>query len=272
MLPAARTRHQHWLPLCAFILSLCQVCHRLQVAALDALVEVFALTFLADHASQQLQRTFPALIASSHPMPTLQDPLPTASAASPGDLDGFQWIAMLRCKGESIGGAIPVDLAATIGRGLAALHGTPLPQDSRGAPATFFKDEDAWREAVEGGGAWKGDGAWEPFLRFLSRKTKEVHADMFSSAELPRHLLEALEEYLPKVRALSSRHFTRCVQLTCCIRLPLATYMRGVKHLAADFSHYPHVLATFPMPHRTRRGSIVKTTHENPLQGSKSQP
>jgi hypothetical protein len=223
----------------------------LQMAALDAFVEFFALTFLYRHGSKELQGSFASLIASSHPTPapTFHDARSAVfaienSRPDSAELDGLQWVAMQRCEGHPIGRAISPLLAAELGRLLAALHKTPLPLknsgggnprtlekprhaadpsvvgESRGSAsvdcgtpggtpdrasggfATFFKDEHRWREGVEveGGGVvlCEGCGEWEPFLEFLQRKAGEVHADMFSAAELPLHLLQMLEEYLPQ--------------------------------------------------------------------------
>ena len=174
----------------------------LQMAALDAFVEVSALTFLTDHAPRQLPGTFPGLMGSSQPPNALRPTPSTSEESAQGELEDLLWVAMRRCEGRPVGRTPTLGVAAQIGRTMAALHGIPLPQTPDGRPATFFKDEDAWREAAEGvGGAWQGGGgAWEPFLRFLGRKAREVHAEMFAAAELPRHLLQMLKEYLPAVR------------------------------------------------------------------------
>lgn len=40
---------------------------------------------------------------------------------------------------------------------------------------------------------------WQPFSQFLDRRRLEIHSRLFSGAGLPLHLLEQLDEYLPKV-------------------------------------------------------------------------
>lgn len=69
----------------------------------------------------------------------------------------------------------------------------------------FFKDEDAWKAALEGANpsSWSCSDSWQPFLRFLDRRKNEIHNELYTSAALPVRLLQQLEDYLPKVQALS---------------------------------------------------------------------
>lgn len=76
---------------------------------------------------------------------------------------------------------------------------TKMPQKQK-VVVPFFKTSETWQDDDRELERSQNLGNWGPFLKFLRRRRQDIAQETFSSASLPKHLIQQLDAYLPQVK------------------------------------------------------------------------